>query len=183
MAKIVSKTYGMALFAVAFEEKRVDEFFEAARLVSCVLGQNDDFCKWIKHPKITREDKIRIVEKTFLENIPKEVVGVMVLLIAKRHAKDIFSVFDYFIDLVKKEKKIGKAEVVTAVPMSDRQKAKVEAKLLETTEYESFEMNYLVDTSIIGGMIIRIGDRVVDSSVKTKLINLTREMRKTRLKM
>ena len=56
-------------------------------------------------------------------------------------------------------------------------KEKVEKKLLETTQYETFEMNYVVDESLIGGMVIRIGDRVVDSSIKTKLYNLSRELR------
>ena len=54
---------------------------------------------------------------------------------------------------------------------------KVEKKLLETTKYESFEMCYHVDESLIGGMVIRIGDRVVDSSIKTKLYKLSRELR------
>lgn len=45
----------------------------------------------------------------------------------------------------------------------------IEAKLLETTSFVKMEMNYQVDPSIIGGMIIRIGDRVVDSSIVTKM--------------
>ena len=89
----------------------------------------------------------------------------------------MLSVFDYFIDLVKEEKKIGIASVTTAVRLSDKQKAKVEQKLLDTTKYETFEMNYSVDASLIGGMVIRIGDRVVDSSIKTKLYELSRELR------
>ena len=52
----------------------------------------------------------------------------------------------------------------------------VEARLLETTKYVAFEMHYDVDTALIGGMVIRIGDRVVDSSVKTKLYELSREL-------
>ncbi len=181
MAKLVSKTYGDALFAVALEENRMDEIFEAVKVVADVLGQNEEFSKLMNHPKIIKEDKVKIVEETFSGRVPKEIVGIMTLLITKGRASEMLSVFDYFIDLVKEEKKIGKADVVTAIPLDDKQKAKVEAKLLETTQYEAFEMNYSVDTSIIGGMIIRIGDRVVDSSVKTKLTELTRKLRKAQL--
>ena len=63
------------------------------------------------------------------------------------------------------------------------QKEKVEEKLLKTTHYEAFEMHYEVDESLIGGMVIRIGDRVVDSSVKQKLSQLTRELSKIQLKV
>ena len=54
-------------------------------------------------------------------------------------------------------------------------------KLLKTTDYVDFHMNYNVDESLIGGMIIRIGDRVVDSSIKTKLDELARDLKKVQL--
>ena len=177
MAKLVSKTYGDALFAVALEENRMDELFEAVKVVVRVLRTNEEFGKLMNHPKIIKEDKVKIIEETFGDKIPKEIVGMMTLLVTKGRAGEMISVFDYFIDLVKEEKKIGKANVTTAVPLSDKQKAKVEQKLLHTTKYETFEMNYSVDESLIGGMVIRIGDRVVDSSIKTKLYDLTRKLR------
>ena len=177
MAKLVSKTYGDALFAVALEENRMDEFFEAVKVVAKILRTNDEFGKLMNHPKIMKEDKVKIVEDTFSGRIPKEIVGVMTILVTKGRAEEMLSVFDYFIDLVKEEKKIGIASVTTAVRLSDKQKAKVEQKLLDTTKYETFEMNYSVDASLIGGMVIRIGDRVVDSSIKTKLYELSRELR------
>ena len=181
MAKLVSKTYGDALFAVALEENRMDEFFEAAKVVSEILRTNDEFCKLMNHPKIIKEDKVKMVKESFGGKIPREIVGIMTLLVTKGRAGEMLSVLDYFVDLVKEEKKIGKAYVITAVALDDKQKEKVEQKLLDTTKYETFEMNYSVETSLIGGMVIRIGDRVVDSSVKTKLYDLTRELRNVQI--
>ena len=66
-------------------------------------------------------------------------------------------------------KKIGIAYVSSAVELSDKQREAVLNKLLTTTSYKEFQMHYSIDESLIGGMVIRIGDRVVDSSVKTKL--------------
>lgn len=177
MAKLVSKTYGDALFAVALEENRMDAFFEAAKAVLEILRTNEDFERLMNHPQIIKEDKVKIVEEMFGTQIPKEMVGLMTLMVSKGRAHEMISVFDYFVDLVKEEKKIGKADVTTATQLTDAQKAKVEQKLLQTTKYETFEMCYHVDESLIGGMIIRIGDRVVDSSVKTKLYDLTRSLR------
>ena len=56
-----------------------------------------------------------------------------------------------------------------------------EAKLLSQTDYVKFEMRYEVDATLIGGMIIRIGDRVVDASVKSKLDKMARDMSKIQL--
>ena len=81
-------------------------------------------------------------------------------------------------DFVKEEKKIGIAYIATAVEMSEAQKEAVMQRLLQTTKYESFEMNYQVDASLIGGMVIRIGDRVVDTSIKTKLYELSKSLKK-----
>jgi F-type H+-transporting ATPase subunit delta len=67
--------------------------------------------------------------------------------------------------------------------LTDAQKKAVEKKLLATTKYVQFEMHYDVDADLIGGMVIRIGDRVVDSSIKAKLYNLTRELSQIQLKV
>lgn len=92
------------------------------------------------------------------------------------------TVLDYFIDCVKEYKNIGTAYVTSAMELSEAQKEAVEKRLLETTKYVKFEMHYAVDSALIGGMVIRIGDRVVDSSVRTKLNDLTRELSKIQLK-
>ena len=177
MAKLVSKTYGDALFAVAVEAGRMDEFFEAAVSLADILRTNEDFSKLMNHPKIMKEDKVKIVEETFGTRVPKEFVGLMTLMVEKGRAHEMLSVFDYFVSLVKEEKKIGRADVTTAINISDVQKDQIEKKLLETTKYETFEIYYHVDESLIGGMVIRIGDRVVDSSIKTKLYELSRELK------
>ena len=144
MAKLVSKTYGDALFAVALESNRMDEFFEAVKVVAEILHENTEFGKLMNHPKIMKEDKVKIVEETFGDRIPKEIVGIMTLLVTKGRAEEMLSVFDYFIDLVKEEKKIGKAYITTAVKLSDAQKEKVEKRLIETTKYESFDITCII---------------------------------------
>lgn len=183
MAKLVSKTYGDALFAVALEEERMEELFEAVKVLTNILRENDEFGKLINHPKISKEEKVKIVEDSFSGRVPKEIIGVMTLLVSKGRAGEILSVFDYFMTLVKEEKKIGIAQVTTAITLKDAKQKQIEQRLLETTQYESLEMTYCVDPSLIGGMIIRIGDRVVDSSVKTKLYDLSKELRKIQLSL
>ncbi len=177
MAKLVSKTYGDALFSVALEENRVDAFYEEVQGVKEIIAQNGELQKLLDNPKVIKEDKIKLIEEAFAGHVEKEMIGLMALLISKGHSADMMSVFDYFIGLVKEEKKIGSAFVTTAVALTEVQKSAVEKRLLETTRYESFEMNYSVDPSLIGGMVIRIGDRVVDSSIKTKLYELSKNLR------
>ena len=71
--------------------------------------------------------------------------------------------------------------MTSATELTKKQKASLEKRLLETTSYQSFCINYSVDTGLIGGMVIRIGDRVVDSSIRTKLGNMARDLSKIQL--
>ena len=165
MAKLVSKVYGDALFEVAVESGRLDEIWEQTRAMQTALEENPELFALMRHPKIVKEEKVKIIESIFTD-----------------HFAQIGKVLAYFDDQVKEYKSIGTAYVTTAMELSDAQKAAVVKRLLETTKYVTFEMHYEVDSAIIGGMMIRIGDRVVDSTVRTKLYDLTRELSKIQLK-
>lgn len=178
MAKLVSKVYGDALFAAACESARMDEMYGEVKGLQQILCENEELQKMLNNPKVIREDKESVIETVFRGRISDEIVELMKLMIAKGRYSKIDSVFDYFIGQVKEEKKIGIAYVSTAIELTDVQKEAVVKRLLETTEYESFEMNYVVDASLIGGMVIRIGDRVVDTSIKTKLYELSKNLKK-----
>lgn len=176
MAKLVSKTYGDALFELALEEDKLDILFEESKVIKEVFLENNELLKLLNHPKIDKEEKIKVIENIFTERASKDFVGFLTVIIKKERQNAIIEILDYFINTVKEYKKIGVAYVTTAVELSMEKQKEIEKRLFDTTAYESFEMNYNVDKDIIGGMIIRIGDRVVDSSIRSKLNELSREL-------
>ena len=177
MAKLVSKIYGDALFQTAMEEGRQDEFFAQAKTVKEILGEHGELFKLMDEPKIDREEKQKILETIFGGKIADELTGLFLLLVEKGRFKDTGRVLEYFLLRVKEEKKIGIAKVVSAMELTDGQKTKIEKRLLETTMYVSFEVEYLVNPSLIGGLTIQIGDRIVDGSFRTKLEKLAGVLR------
>ena len=178
MAKLVSKTYGDALFELALENNQLDSMLEEVKAVSAAIAENEDLTKLMNHPKIVKEEKIKVIEDIFTGQVSRELVGLMRMIVEKDHYNELNSVFKYFTDCVKEYKNIGTAYVTSAVELTDSQKDAVMNRLLETTKYVEFEMHFDVDATLIGGMKIRIGDRVVDSSIKNKLNDLTRELSK-----
>ena len=181
MAKLVSKTYGDALFELATEENKEDILLEEATEIKKLLNENDEFVKMMNHPQISREEKETIVENVFKGRVSDDMAGFLRLLVTNGRFSELESVLDYFIAKIKDFKKIGIAYVVTPLALSDSQKSDIEKKLLDTTSYEKMEMNFEIDETLIGGMTIRIGDRVVDSSIRSKLNKLTKDLKQIKL--
>lgn len=181
MAKLISKTYGDALFELAVEKNKVDVLAEEIEQLKGVLSENDEFGRLMNHPKIIKEEKIQVAKNVFEGRVSDELLGFITIIISKDRYKDIDAILDYFIAEVKRYKGIGVATVTTAVPLKEEQCKKIEQKLLDTTQYTKMEMHYDLDKSLIGGMVIRIGDRVVDSSIKTKLNELQKDLLKVQL--
>ncbi len=178
MAKLVSKTYGEALFEIAMENgaAKMDGLLEEVVQVGAILKENPEFDKLMMHPGVPKQDKITAMENVFRGRVSNELTGLMEIVIQKERYSELQEIFAYFITRVKEEKGIGIAHITSAVPLTREQQAATVAKLLETTKYRSIEADFKDDASLIGGMVIRINDRVVDSSVRSKLDDLTRQL-------
>lgn len=181
MAKLVSKTYGDALFELALEKDMLDDVWDEVKALSQIWNENKEFADLLVHPGITKEDKIKLIKDVFSNKASDIIVGFLAVLVEKGRASELQSVLDYFTDRVREYKNIGVAYIVSAVELSDDQKTQIEKRLLDVTKYIKFEMNFSVDSSLIGGMVIRIGDRVLNSSIKQKLNNMAKDLSKLKL--
>ena len=98
MAKLVSKTYGEALFELAVEEDKVDVFMEEIAEIREVLAQNTDFAKFMNHPKILKENKLEVLKNVFKGRIQDELTGFLTLIVTKDRYicnPDSFIAFDF----------------------------------------------------------------------------------------
>lgn len=181
MAKLVSNTYGEALFELALETKKIDEITEEVAFVRAAFAENAELSELLNHPKLSREEKIKVVENIFKGRISDEVTGILVLVVEKGRNSELDKIFDFYMDRVREYKNIGVAYVTTPSKLEPAQKERIVLKLKETTSYNSFEMHYSEDPSLIGGIVIRIGDRVMDGSLKTKLESMTRKLSNVQL--
>lgn len=176
MAKLVSKTYAQALFELAVEEGKTTDFLEEAVALLEVLRSNAEFGQFMNHPKIQKEDKLEVVKNVFREKLSREMLGFLVTIVEKDRYGEIEAILEDFIASVKEYSNIGTAYVTTAIAINEQEKQDIESRLLATTRYKTIECIYDVDKSLIGGMVIKMGDRVVDSSIRTKLDKLQREL-------
>ncbi|MCI8269031.1 MAG: F0F1 ATP synthase subunit delta [Lachnospiraceae bacterium] len=176
MAKLVSKVYGDALFETAMEKDRIDVLYEEIVALVPVLEGNPELMALLNNPRIVKEEKVAIIHQVFEGRVEEELMGFLSVVVEKDRQNDLIPIFSYFIQRVKEYKRIGTVSVTSAVELSEEQKSRLKEKLLGTTDYVMFEMNYQIDPALIGGMVIRIGDRVVDSSIRTRLYEMKKEL-------
>ncbi len=178
MARLVAGTYGDALISLAEEENKIDALYEEVLSLQEILKENPDFSVLMNHPKVTKEEKQRTLEEVFGGRMDAELLGFLKLLLQKDRYSELPAILERFVAAVKERRGIGVAYVSTPAELDAGRKKQIEDKLVSTTKYRTMEMHYAVDESLIGGMVIRIGDKVVDSSIRTKLEGLKRELAK-----
>ena len=181
MAKLISNIYGEALFELAVEEEKTDAMLEEIDGIKNVFLENPEYIKFLNHPRISAEEKIKTTETIFAGRIDKQLVGFLSIIITKGRCESLMEILDYFLDRIKEFKGIGVAYVTTPFELPKEKKEAICKKLLATTSFKEMEMHYAINPDLLGGMQIRIGDRVVDSSIQTKLNQLQRDLLKVQV--
>lgn len=175
MAQLISKRYATALFDIAVENNSIDELENQVRVLHEVLDSEEQFMQILHHPHILGDEKIQLLKDVFSSQISNELMGLLVLVVQKGRQEYILEILSTFLDEVKKHKDIVTAVVVSAVPLKDEQIDKIKQNLTNSVK-KQIQIETQVDSSIIGGLKIRVGDRILDASVQGKLQGL-----KTRL--
>ena len=176
MAKLVSKTYGEALYELAGEGKKEALFLEEVTALRAILASNPDLTGVMENHRISKEEKISLLQKIFEGRLSEELTSFLCILVEKGRYGEVDEILGYFIERVREDEGIGTAYVTTAFALSEEKKKQIQDRILAGTKYKKLDMVYRVDESIIGGMVIRIRDRVVDSSLKTRLEKMEREL-------
>ena len=181
MAKLVSQVYGEALFGLALEKNCLAQYEEELSGVAQVLKEYPEYQAILEHPQLDENEKIQVFDNVFAGRICDEICGFFHILLEKGRFSHLEAIRAYFADRKREHEKTGVAYVTSAVELSAAQKDRIREKLLSTTDYVSMQVNYTTDADLIGGLLIRIGDRVVDSSIRTRLEDMKRNLMKVQL--
>ena len=115
-------------------------------------------------------DKERVVRRV-VSDVSPEALNLVLLMVRRGRPGAIGPMVDHFATLVRRHRGVALAEVRTALPLEEEQRAAVMERLHELTGDE-IEINEVVDETLIGGITVRIGDRLYDASVRNRLERL-----------
>ena len=180
MAELVAKRYAGALFEAGLELEKIDEFRDDLESIVNVLDSEDDLYKILAHPKISKDEKKELVKALFGENINREVLNFLYILIDKRRESNIKSIFDTFQGEYNLHKGIVEVTAITAVEMDDERKDKLTKALSEKMDKKVILTN-TIDKDIIGGVMLKTSDKFIDGSIKGQLEDMEKAIKNVSL--
>ncbi|RJQ33156.1 MAG: ATP synthase F1 subunit delta [Actinobacteria bacterium] len=165
------KAYAKALLDIAKAEGKLAEIKNDLFQVSQLFKQQSDLWSFLNDNQMPADKKSKALKEILGDNVQDLTLNQLDFLIDQGKQKLIFDFVEKFNQLVEIEENKVTAEVTTAVPIEAAEQEKIRAKLKKETGKE-IELRLIVDKDIVAGLVIKIGDRVVDASVRNRLAQL-----------
>ncbi|CUU01419.1 F-type H+-transporting ATPase subunit delta [Candidatus Thermokryptus mobilis] len=171
----IAKRYAKALFEIAEEMKKLEKITNDVVFIDSLIRSSRELQLFLKSPIIKEDKKREVLKEIFSDSRVDPVTLKFIMLLVEKKREDILhDIVKVYRQIYDEKMGIVSAEVITAVEVGERLKKKIEQKILELTGAKKVKASYRVDPSIIGGIVIRVGDTVYDASIRRR-IQLLRE--------
>lgn len=171
----VALRYAKSLISLAEERQVLEQVKEDMLSLKDICQSNSDFSNMLKSPIVKSDKKKAILNEIFAKDFSELSMAFINIITDKKREAVLGTIADSFILLYNQSKNIVKASVTTAVSMSDDMKSQVLAQLKTVVGDAEIQVEERVDENLIGGFVLRVGDREINASVANKLQKLKRE--------
>lgn len=178
MAELVAKRYAEALFQLSLEEQNQQEVKETLAAIEATLVAEKDFYQLIKSPLITPEEKKEMLKAVFDGRVMPMVLNFLYVLVDKRREGYLGEIIRTYGELLDIAQQVTEAVVVTAVPMGSEQLARLQEQLVRSSGKTVHLVNQ-VDPEILGGVLVKMGEQVLDGTLRTQLKQIQEHLSKT----
>jgi len=172
---IIADRYALAFMNLAQQQDLYDKFDSDLDLVKQTVNANKDLKDFFEHPLIQANDKKEVVETIFKEHVSVYTMNLIKLLIDKNRIFILAILADHYKALLNKKRNISTAQIITAIEIDEETKNRVKEKL-QSVFNKTIEIETHIDKKIIAGMIVKIGDKIIDGSIKTKFENMKKQV-------
>lgn len=164
----VSGRYARALLLLTEKRRETVTALTDLKSVRDLLSPGSRVSSFLVAPQITLADKRKALSGALAGRVIPAAAAFVDLLLRKRRLALLTEITDEFEALVERSQGIRRAHAVSAVPLTDAERARLQATLEGYTQ-GGIKLTTEVDASVLGGALVRIGDRVVDRTVRTLL--------------
>lgn len=173
---LIADRYADALVKIAQEGKLTFQKISTdLGLVKDILTQSKDLDAFLTNPITSIEDKKEIIEKVFSSEINGLIVNFLKVLVDKSRFSEFNEIFDSYNKYLDNINNISRVNVTSAVEMSKEAESRLKEKL-ENKMKKNVVLDLNINPDIIAGLVIKIGDNVIDMSLKHKLEDLSKSI-------
>ena len=173
----LSGRYATALFELADEEKQLDQVAGDLASLGAMLDESDDFVRMIRSPVISKDDQLKamqaLLDAAGISALTHNFIGVV---IKNRRLFALPGMIKGYLALLANARGEATAEVISAKPLNDAQQNAIMDSLRKAVGTK-VSIEAKVDETLLGGLIVKIGSRMVDTSLKTRLSQLRLAMK------
>ncbi len=173
--KAVARRYAMSLFQVAQEKGQLDQMVSDYQLVLSFLKQDPRLGELLHHQRLSMGSKKEIARELWQNRVSRLFLSFVELLIDRHRERFLEAIYDLFASQVRQLRNIVIAEVRTAFPLNQQAERGL-IKTLEQLTGKQIELETSLHPELIGGLTVRIGDRIIDGSTTKQLQLLGRRL-------
>lgn len=166
--EVIYSKYSQAMFDIAQEQHKLEEFGTQLKGVRDTFAQNPDLKKFMGSPLIPASSKKDALKQIFADDVAPLVLQFLFVMVDRQRETAIVEAIDSFIKLARAAQHIEVAHVRVVKALTKKEEKDLVAALERTTG-KKIEPLYTIDPSIIGGIVVRIGDRLIDGSLVRQL--------------
>lgn len=172
----IAGRYAEALFDLAQQEGTTEAWEQELAGLAQVITDTPELWALLTHPEISLRRKREVVERAFQGKMAESVLAVLLLLLRRGHEPDMRLIHAIFVEKWNAARRIIPALVTSAVPLTDTQAQSLIAALARRTGGD-IRLRRQVDPNLIAGLVVTVGDRVIDASAHSTLEGLREAMR------
>ena len=171
----VARRYARALFAAASRAGKTDRVEEDLRTLRMLWESSPKIPEALESPLVPAERKIEVIDKILVRELDGLTAEFLRLLVHKRREEILLAVDEEYRLHLDEARGLVRAQALVAVPIDESQRAGLVSGLAQRTG-KQIELSVDVDPGIIGGVVVRLGDTVIDGSVRGSLERLREQM-------
>tara|TARA_B100000686_G_scaffold120176_1_gene127199 strand:+ start:1586 stop:2143 length:558 start_codon:yes stop_codon:yes gene_type:complete len=169
---LISDRYASALYDLASEKKLVDPVLSDLSLLKKLLKENKDLNLVIKSPLVSSQDKLSILDKLLIKINANKLTSTFLKVLEKnKRFSNLASIISQFININSQKRGDVLADVTSADKLNDEQKTNI-TNQLKNILGDKLSLNFDVDKNIIGGLIVKVGSKMIDTSLINKINKL-----------
>lgn len=168
MYEYLDRRYALALYEVAEEKGKVEEYLETLREICNLIYNNKDLYEIIKHPQISTRRKRETFKNIFKGKIDEDLLSFLLILVEKDRILYLREKLNEMEKIHLERNNTLLAIVKSVIPLTENEVNQLKEKL-EVKYNKKIIFNQEIDKSILGGLYVRVGDDVIDGTIKTKL--------------